>query len=127
MDPLSDPPPDPWIAPEGHARTPTGRPSPAGHGPLPGALLRDRRAWSIAVLLALASMAAFLPVLNNGFVSYDDDENFVANDAYRGLGWPQLEWAWTAYHVGVYQPVGWMILGAEYDAFGMDPRGYHLT
>ena len=38
--------------------------------PLPG---WDRRTWLIAIPLALFVIYAFIPSLNNGFVSWDDD------------------------------------------------------
>ena len=39
----------------------------------------------------------------------------------------QLRWDWTSFHVGVYQPLAWMFLGAQYVLFGLKPWGYHLT
>src|SRR5262249_45520774 len=39
----------------------------------------------------------------------------------------QLRWDWTTLHVGVYQPLAWMLLGAEYACFGLQPWGYHLS
>src|SRR5438270_527298 len=43
-----------------------------------------------AVLLVLLVVAAFSPCLGNGFVNWDDDENFLENFSFRGLGWPQI-------------------------------------
>jgi protein O-mannosyl-transferase len=77
--------------------------------------------------LALVVAVAFLPVLRNGWVDLDDDGNFLANPHYRGLGWEQVRWAWGTYHLGVYQPLAWMLLEGEYAAWGMEPRGYHLA
>jgi Flp pilus assembly protein TadD len=85
------------------------------------------RRWRVGVPLALVSAAAFLPVVGNGFVSWDDGVNFLENVAYRGLGWENLRWAWTTFLLGVYQPVSWMLLEAEYVVWGMKPGGYHLT
>jgi tetratricopeptide (TPR) repeat protein len=92
--------------------------------PAPGS---DRRIWLMALLPALLAVAAFLPVLDNAFLEWDDFANFVNNRAYRGLGWEQLRWDWTTLHRGVYQPLGWMLLSAESLASGLQPRGYHLT
>lgn len=48
----------------------------------------------LALAVALAAGAAFLPVLDNGFVgTFDDEENFLENVNYRGLGWVQISWA----------------------------------
>jgi tetratricopeptide (TPR) repeat protein len=78
------------------------------------------------LLLLLPVVAAFSPCLGNGFC-WDDVENFLANPYYRGLGWPQVRWAWTSFRLGVYQPLSWMILEAQYLGWGLDPRGYHLS
>jgi tetratricopeptide (TPR) repeat protein len=86
-----------------------------------------RRAGWVAVLPALAALAAFAPAVRNGWVDWDDEYNFLGNTAFRGVGWPQIHWAWTTYHLGVYQPLGWMSIEAQYAAWGMDPRGYHAV
>ena len=82
---------------------------------------------AMAALLMLLVVAAFSPCLGNDFVLWDDDRNFLENRSYRGLGWPQLHWAWTSFQLGVYQPLAWMILEAQYVFWGLQPWGYHLT
>jgi protein O-mannosyl-transferase len=88
---------------------------------------RDRRTWLVAVPLVLLVIVAFLPALRNGFVDWDDEANFLRNSQYRGLGWPQVRWAFTTFLLGVYQPLGWLLLEVQYVLFGLDPRGYHLA
>jgi hypothetical protein len=73
--------------------------TPAPAGPK-ASVARFTGAHAIAVLVVCA-LAAFLPVRENGFVSYDDRRNFLENPSFRGLGRPQLVWAWTTPHVGV--------------------------
>ena len=82
----------------------------------------------VAAGVALAAFGAFLPVLGNGFVDqWDDQTNFLLNHAFRGLGWPNLRWALTTTLQGAYQPLAWVLFEAEYAAWGLDPRGYHLA
>jgi protein O-mannosyl-transferase len=69
----------------------------------------------------------FLPALWNDFVEWDDYENIVNNPHYRGLGWSQLRWMFTTFHLGPYQPLSWFTLGFDYLFWGMNPFGYHLT
>src|SRR5262245_18574753 len=89
---------------------------------------RVHRALRFAPLgVALLTFVAFLPALNNGFVAWDDDKNFLTNPNYRGLGLDQLRWMWTTFHLGHYVPLSWMTLGLDYVVWGLDPRGYHLT
>ncbi len=95
-----------------------------GQEPLPA---WDRRTWLVAIPLALFVIAAFIPALDNGFVSWDDDDNFLDNPFYRGLGAAQLRWACSTFWLGVYQPLAWLLFGAQYVIWKLDPRGYHLT
>ena len=79
-------------------------------------------------LVALASVLAFLPVLGNGFVNWDDGQHFLENTGYRGLGPAQLGWMFTQFQIGGhYQPLAWLTLGADYLVWGLDPRGHHAT
>src|SRR4029453_18845453 len=70
---------------------------------------------------------AFLPTLENGFVNFDDIENFLNNSSYRGLGLTHLRWMFTTVNLGGLIPLTWMTLGFDYLIWGMDPAGYHLT
>jgi protein O-mannosyl-transferase len=69
---------------------------------------------------------AFFPVLQNGFVDWDD-KILVHNVAYQGLGWPELRWMFTGFHFGQYQPLAWMTLGLDHVLWWADPFGHHLT
>jgi protein O-mannosyl-transferase len=106
-------------------------PAPAGKGDLGQDRQRlprwDRRTWLVAIPLVLLAFAAFLPALDNGFVEWDDTENLLDNPYYRGVGIVQMQWAWTTFWVGVYQPLAWSLFGVEYANWELDPRGYHLT
>lgn len=83
--------------------------------------------WLAPVVLVLATVVAFLPTLENGFVNFDDIENFLNNRSYRGLGLTHLRWMFTTVNLGGLIPLTWMTLGFDYLIWGMDPAGYHLT
>lgn len=95
------------------------------------ALGNRRRSLFVSITLAIAIFTcvfiAFAPALNGQFISWDDDPNFLSNKHWRGLGFDQLKWMFTAFHMGHYQPITWLTLGFDYVRGGMDPRGYHLT
>jgi tetratricopeptide (TPR) repeat protein len=100
----------------------------AGPKPTGGASARRHiMGWAIPAAIALATVVAFLPVLQNAFVAWDDDRNFVENPHFRGLGLAQLHWMWTTFHMGHYVPLSWMTLGLDFELWGMNPAGYHLT
>src|SRR2546428_2582737 len=94
--------------------------------PVPSSLTQRGGSWLVPVLIALVTFAAFLPTLNNQFVDWDDQRNFLENPHYRGLAWTHLRWMWTT-HQGHYIPLTWMTLGLDYLLWGMNPVGYHLT
>jgi len=87
----------------------------------------DRRIWLVAIPLALIVITAFIPTLDNGFVNWDDERNFLDNRSYRGLGAAQVKWAWSTFWLGVYQPLAWLLFEAQYVFWKLDPHGYHLT
>jgi Tfp pilus assembly protein PilF len=92
----------------------------------PGRLGARAHRLAPAFVLCL-TVAAFVPTLENGFVDWDDKQNFLQNPFYRGLGAPQLRWMFTTFHMGHYQPLAWLTLGADHALWGMNPAGYHLT
>lgn len=86
-----------------------------------------RARWLLPALVAVLTVVAFLPALQNGFVTWDDDKNFLTNPHYRGLAPSNLAWMWTTFRLGHYVPLSWMTLGLDYAAWGMNPFGYHLS
>lgn len=90
--------------------------------------------WRAAppVTVAALTLAVFAPALWNGFV-WDDEFNLLDNPRYRGLGWTQLAWMFTAYRLtdpglgGQWIPLTWMTFALDYLAWGVNPVGYHLT
>ena len=79
-----------------------------------------------AAIVFAVVLAVFWSALDGEFLNWDDDINFLANPGFRGLGWTELRWMWTAVHMGHYIPLTWMSLGLNYVLGGMDPWGYHL-
>jgi len=86
-----------------------------------------RQARLVPVALAVITMFAFLPVLGNQFVDWDDTRNLLDNPHYRGFGWTQLRWMATQSHNGHFVPLAWLTLAFDYVLWGMNPLGYHLT
>jgi Flp pilus assembly protein TadD len=83
--------------------------------------------WGIPILLVGLTVIAFYPALQNGFVNWDDDRNIVENPFYRGLHWTNIQWMFTTFHMGHYQPLTWLTLSIDYLFWGLNPVGYHLT
>ncbi len=88
---------------------------------------RPAAAFIAPAVVLIATALVYLPSLRNGFVNWDDDANLLHNPSYRGLGPPQLGWMLTTFHMGHYQPLAWLSLGADFAIWGMNPAGYHLS
>lgn len=78
-------------------------------------------------LVVLTSILAFGETTSAPFLNWDDDRNFVANTDFRGVGADQFRWAWDTYHLGVWQPLSWILLGAQWQVGGMQPVIYRAV
>ena len=79
-----------------------------------------------ALVLAVVTIVVFAPALGHGWLDYDDDQNFLRNPHYRGLGPAQLRWMLGGVIMGHWMPVTWLTHGVDYALWGMNPAGYHL-
>ena len=83
--------------------------------------------WFVPGLIFALTIVVFLPTLQNGFINFDDPDNLLNNPNYKGLGWSNLSWMFTAFHLGHYHPLTWLTFAFDYTLWGMNPTGYHLT
>lgn len=98
---------------------------------VPDALATDYRLnradglFIFAIVLAIG--AAFAPVVRNGFVDIDDPINLLENPHIRRLGLQEIRWMFSSFLTGPYQPLAWISLALDYQLWGLDARGFHLT
>lgn len=85
------------------------------------------RGWLPYLLVLLASLAAFLPALKNGFVNWDDYRFVVENPNIRGLGGAQLYAMFTSFVDGNYIPLTQLSFAINYALHGLAPAGFHVT
>ena len=97
-------------------------PSPPAHW------LRAPRASTMLAVLSLVVLTCvtFWPILNNGFVNWDDPANYLSN-GHLGFSADDVTWAWTTFHLGAYEPLAWMVSSGEYVVWQFDPRWYHAV
>jgi len=69
-------------------------------------------------IIALATMMAFLPALDNEFVHWDDMDNWVGNVHIRSFSRENLHWMFTSSLLGVWQPLTWLLAAVQYHFFG---------
>ncbi len=84
--------------------------------------VRLRDLPSIALIVG-ATAAAFLPLLRNEFVNWDDPFTIQNNAHLAGRG--LVPWAFTTLEMGHYQPMAWLAWGATREIFGVSPLAFH--
>lgn len=86
--------------------------------------------WSslaLAVVLGLTILVLFAPVLNCGFVNWDDDLYVYNNPAARGLSPEHIRYWFTRSYVNLYVPLPMLSYALDHHIYGLDPGGYHRT
>jgi len=84
--------------------------------------------WVAVVLLILATTIAYFPVKDSDFIALDDDVYVTDNPwIQQGLNQQSISWAMTSFREGVWNPMTWISFMLDYQLFGLNPAGYHLT
>ena len=83
---------------------------------------------ALSVGLAAATLTAYLPLFDNGFVNFDDDHYIRHNPALKpGLTPDSVRWAFTTGYGANWFPLTWLSWLLDVTLFGLDPRGFHAT
>ncbi len=83
--------------------------------------------FAICLLLALATLAVYLPVGSYGFIDYDDDVYFFANPHILGGFTPaNIQWAFTSGEEANWHPLTWLSLMLDAQLFGHGATAPHL-
>jgi len=93
-----------------------------------GPFLTGKKLYAaLCVLLALATVALYSPVIGHSFVVLDDREYVTANpDIHGTLGWSTIHWAFTSTYAANWHPLTWLSHAVDYQLFGLNPAGHHL-
>jgi tetratricopeptide (TPR) repeat protein len=84
--------------------------------------------WCISAALAGCTAIAFVQVLAAGFCNFDDYDYVVENLHVRqGLTAESSHWAFTSTQCSNWHPLTWLSLQLDYQFFGLNPTGFHLT
>lgn len=82
----------------------------------------------IALLLALITLAAYLPAARNQFINFDDDDYITNNPMVQnGLTWADIQWAFTTWHAGNWHPLTWLSHMLDCELFGLNPGAQHFV
>lgn len=97
-----------------------------------GALLKTNSAASrhrlwLAVGIALASFATYLPALHNAFILWDDDKYIIDNHHIQQFDWTLVQWVFSSTVQGNWHPLTMLSHAVDYAVWGLNPFGHHLT
>ena len=82
----------------------------------------------LPLLLLLIVVAAFWPVMENGFINLDDPGYIFRNvHVTSGLSVQNTEWALLAMEMQNWHPLTWLSHQADAEMFGLNPAGHHFT
>jgi tetratricopeptide (TPR) repeat protein len=81
-----------------------------------------------SLFLIIVILAAFEQIRNHAFVNLDDNEYITENrHVQSGLTLEGLTWAFTTTHAANWHPLTWLSHMLDYQLYGLDPSGHHLT
>lgn len=82
----------------------------------------------ICIFLALATFVVYWQVLDHDFLSYDDGQYVTQNKQLKKeISSESIIWAFTTDYASNWHPVTWLSHMLDYQNYGSDPRGHHLS
>ncbi len=110
---------------------PANEPPPAASSPVAGRILGALDTTPgqaiAAVLLAVAVFVAFWPGLAGEFLNLDDPKYVTANPNIKLFGRDAIAYAFTTFDNSNWHPLTWLSYALDYQAWGLNPFGFHLT
>ncbi|MDI6743415.1 MAG: hypothetical protein QMD11_11840, partial [Smithella sp.] len=91
-------------------------------------LQTNRQALIVYLMLLVVTFSVYWQVNEYDFVNFDDDGYVTENHVVQsGLTLDGLRWAFTTKYTGLWNPLVWMSFMVDYEFFGLNAGGYHLT
>jgi tetratricopeptide (TPR) repeat protein len=81
----------------------------------------------LALSVAVITFLVFLGTLRNGFVNWDDNLYVYENAVIRSFDGYFLGWAFFDLNSANWHPLTWMSHALDYEIWGLNPLGHHLT
>ena len=82
----------------------------------------------MSAALVIATLVAYEPIRNNGFVNYDDGKYIKENpNVNNGISWQSLGWAFAKPHFFMWHPLTTISHMVDCQLFGLNPLGHHLV
>jgi tetratricopeptide (TPR) repeat protein len=91
-------------------------------------ILEKNRHLLAGIALAALVLALYWPVAGYEFIALDDNLYVVENpDIQKGLSPLGISWAMTTLYTTNWHPLTWLSLMADYELYGMNAAGYHVS
>ena len=88
----------------------------------------EKRLVIYCLLLVVATLAFYNPIVRNQFVDFDDQAYILRNSHIQGgLTWAAVKWSFTTFYYGNWHPLTWMSHALDYQLFHLNPAGHHYT
>jgi Flp pilus assembly protein TadD len=88
----------------------------------------EKRTVVLCLLLAVASLAVYKPVIRNSFINFDDGQYITHNPhVAAGLNWGTIRWSFSSFDQANWHPLTWISHALDYQLFGASPAGHHYV
>src|SRR5580692_5157021 len=88
----------------------------------------EKRSFVLGLLLVVATLALYNPLIHHPFVNFDDDRYVTDNIHVRaGLHWDTIKWAFTSFDEANWHPLTWLSHALDCQLFGLNPAGHHYS
>mgnify|MGYP002634074871 CR=1 FL=1 len=83
---------------------------------------------AISLFLVVTTFLAYWQVLDHAFLNFDDNRYVTENTHItKGLTREGVIWAFTQSYASNWHPVSWLSHMLDFEFYGQDPSGHHLT
>ena len=82
---------------------------------------------TFATIAAVICLLVYIPALTCDFINYDDNVFIVHNPAIQIMDGEFFKWAFTTSYQGWWMPLVWISFAIDYQIWGLNPFGFHLT
>jgi tetratricopeptide (TPR) repeat protein len=87
----------------------------------------QRQMLIVYIFLALVTLAVFWQVTGYNFVNFDDPVYVTENSHIHGITINGVRWAFSSTYAEFWHPLTWLSLMFDYQLYGLNAGGYHLT
>jgi len=87
-----------------------------------------KKKFFIYIILVLVTLAVYWQVHGFDFINFDDQVYLINNINFQSDVTPDvLRWAFTTNHADLWNPFLWLSFILDYQFYGLNPGGYHIT